>query len=418
MHIPGGSSWESSRSPTLTYFGVRALTEGNVSSAVANAIDLVHVERKLDLDWEDAVQGLVLGEQTLLDAVNAMYIWGHWPLLIVGGFLLFRLGPAEYRRLRTVILISGGARARGVRRLPGGTAAARPGRPAGHRHAALGDLPHGPAAVADQRVRRDAELPRRMEPAARDRAVPRQPATAPAGVRGRSCRPRWRSPWSPPPTTSSSTSSAGAARRASSALARRLVARRAANTAPLELIGHVHSVRRGSPRRQRPGHAATRRGAAHRVSSRLTCTCGAGAIEVRHLKTMGPAAAAVGPLAARARLDATAGARGAARRRRSRHRADARPQGARRPPGAPGRRGARLRAAAAAHHRLLPQLGAARAPRRASRRPARALRRQPPPAARAAPPLRGPAARGHLDPPRPARRRPPSPTSGRAPTWS
>jgi membrane-associated phospholipid phosphatase len=91
-----------------TYFGVRALTEGNVSQAVANAIDLVHVERKLDLNWEDAIQGVVLGEQTLVDAVNAMYIWGHWPLLIVGGFLLFRLGPAEYRRLRTVILVSGG----------------------------------------------------------------------------------------------------------------------------------------------------------------------------------------------------------------------------------------------------------------------------------------------------------------------
>ena len=89
------------------YFGVRALTEGKVASAIANAIDLVHVERRLDLDWEDAVQGLVLGEQALVDAVNAMYIWGHWPLLIVGGFLLFHLGQVEYRRLRTVILLSG-----------------------------------------------------------------------------------------------------------------------------------------------------------------------------------------------------------------------------------------------------------------------------------------------------------------------
>ena len=90
-----------------TYFGVRAFTEGKVANAIANAIDLVHVERDLDLDWEDAVQGLVLGEHALVDAVNAMYIWGHWPLLIVGGFLLFHLGQAEYRRLRTVILLSG-----------------------------------------------------------------------------------------------------------------------------------------------------------------------------------------------------------------------------------------------------------------------------------------------------------------------
>ena len=91
-----------------TYFGVRALTEGKVADAVDNAIELVHIERRLDLNWEDAVQGLVLGEHALIDAVNAMYIWGHWPLLIVGGFLLFHLGQGEYRRLRTVILLSGG----------------------------------------------------------------------------------------------------------------------------------------------------------------------------------------------------------------------------------------------------------------------------------------------------------------------
>jgi membrane-associated phospholipid phosphatase len=90
-----------------TYFGVRAVTQGKVAEAVDNALDLVHVERSLDLDWEDALQGAVLGQHALVDAVNAMYIWGHWPLLIAGGVLLFRLGPAEYRRLRTVILLSG-----------------------------------------------------------------------------------------------------------------------------------------------------------------------------------------------------------------------------------------------------------------------------------------------------------------------
>jgi hypothetical protein len=92
----------------LTYFGVRAMTQGAVGRAVDNALELVHVERRLDLDWEDAVQGLVLGERALVDAVNAMYIWGHWPLLIVGGIALYHLGRHEYRRLRNVVLISGG----------------------------------------------------------------------------------------------------------------------------------------------------------------------------------------------------------------------------------------------------------------------------------------------------------------------
>jgi hypothetical protein len=92
----------------LTYFGVRAFTQGNVGRAVDNALDLVHVERELDLDWEDALQGLITGERALVDAVNAMYIWGHWPLLIFGGILLYRLGRREYGRLRNVVLISGG----------------------------------------------------------------------------------------------------------------------------------------------------------------------------------------------------------------------------------------------------------------------------------------------------------------------
>jgi PAP2 superfamily len=92
----------------LTYFGVRAITQGNVGRAVDNAIELVHVERKLDLDWEDAVQGLVMGEHALVDIVNGLYIWGHWPLLIVGGVLLYHVGRHEYQRLRNVVLVSGG----------------------------------------------------------------------------------------------------------------------------------------------------------------------------------------------------------------------------------------------------------------------------------------------------------------------
>jgi hypothetical protein len=92
----------------LTYFGVRAITQGDVGRAVGNALDLVRVERTLELDWESALQGVVVGEHALVDVANGMYIWGHWPLLIVGGVLLYHLGRREYRRLRNVVLISGG----------------------------------------------------------------------------------------------------------------------------------------------------------------------------------------------------------------------------------------------------------------------------------------------------------------------
>jgi membrane-associated phospholipid phosphatase len=91
----------------LTYFGVRAVTEGDSVPALRNALRVIHLERALDVDWEAAVQGAVLGSRTLLDAANAVYIWGHWPLLIVGGALLFPLRRGQYYRLRNVCLVSG-----------------------------------------------------------------------------------------------------------------------------------------------------------------------------------------------------------------------------------------------------------------------------------------------------------------------
>jgi hypothetical protein len=91
----------------LTYFGVRALTQGAIPRAVHNAIDVMQLERILGIDVEASVQTVVSGSHTLVDAANGLYIWGHWPLLIVGGVLLFHLAPEHYYRLRNVCLLSG-----------------------------------------------------------------------------------------------------------------------------------------------------------------------------------------------------------------------------------------------------------------------------------------------------------------------
>ena len=91
----------------LTYFGVRALTQGSVATAVSNAVDLMRVERLLGIDVEGSLQAFVTGDRTLVDLANGLYIWGHWPLLIIGGVLLFHLAPAHYYRLRNVCLLSG-----------------------------------------------------------------------------------------------------------------------------------------------------------------------------------------------------------------------------------------------------------------------------------------------------------------------
>jgi hypothetical protein len=45
--------------------------------------------------------------RALVDAANAVYMFGHWPMLIGGGILLFRYRRAHYYRLRNVCLLSG-----------------------------------------------------------------------------------------------------------------------------------------------------------------------------------------------------------------------------------------------------------------------------------------------------------------------
>ena len=91
----------------LTYFGVRAVTEGRVDAALSNAAALTRLEDRLGIAWEGAVQGVVAGSAVLQDLANAVYIYGHWPVLIVAGLLLFRYRRTHYYALRDACLLTG-----------------------------------------------------------------------------------------------------------------------------------------------------------------------------------------------------------------------------------------------------------------------------------------------------------------------
>ena len=91
----------------LVYFGVRALTEGAAAGAMQNALDIIRFEQRLGIAWERAVQDVVVGSRLLLDAVNAVYMYGHWPVIVVAGVLLFRHSRHEYYMLRNACLVSG-----------------------------------------------------------------------------------------------------------------------------------------------------------------------------------------------------------------------------------------------------------------------------------------------------------------------
>lgn len=91
----------------LTYFGVRAVTEGRVDRALDNAAALMHLERYLGIAWEGTLQSVVVGSHALQAVANAVYIYGHWPLIVISGMLLFRYRREQYYTLRNVCLLTG-----------------------------------------------------------------------------------------------------------------------------------------------------------------------------------------------------------------------------------------------------------------------------------------------------------------------
>jgi hypothetical protein len=91
----------------FAYFLVRGITEGSAEAAYENGRWLVSVERSLGVGFEGAVQGMISGNQVLIDLANWIYIWGHWPfILAVALFLVFRR-PIDYRLVRNAVFVAG-----------------------------------------------------------------------------------------------------------------------------------------------------------------------------------------------------------------------------------------------------------------------------------------------------------------------
>ena len=89
------------------YFGVRGLTQGGVSAAADHAWDIVSFERRVGLLREADLQSLVVGHRWAVNVVNWIYIWGHWPVIVVTAIWLYLHNPAMYRRTRDAFILSG-----------------------------------------------------------------------------------------------------------------------------------------------------------------------------------------------------------------------------------------------------------------------------------------------------------------------
>jgi hypothetical protein len=91
----------------VAYLAVRALTQGDVGAAEANARHVLDVERSLGLDWEGGAQDVLLDHPSIIRALNAVYVWAFWPFVAGALVTLYRRDRRGYRVLRDAVFASG-----------------------------------------------------------------------------------------------------------------------------------------------------------------------------------------------------------------------------------------------------------------------------------------------------------------------
>jgi membrane-associated phospholipid phosphatase len=76
-------------------------------AALANAVRVVDLERALQLFHERAWQSVLAANAASMQFFNAVYMWGHLPLIAVLAIWLYVRHRADFRLTRNAVLISG-----------------------------------------------------------------------------------------------------------------------------------------------------------------------------------------------------------------------------------------------------------------------------------------------------------------------
>lgn len=91
----------------LFYFLVRGLVHANGDVALDHAHDLIHFEQRLGIFHEPQLQSLITPHRWLVDLVNWVYIWGHWPFLAAVFTWIVIAHPHAYPKYRNTMFLSG-----------------------------------------------------------------------------------------------------------------------------------------------------------------------------------------------------------------------------------------------------------------------------------------------------------------------
>jgi membrane-associated phospholipid phosphatase len=89
------------------YFRIRNLTEGSAAIASAHARDIVALEEQLGLDVEASLQAPVLDSERFSAVANAVYIYGHWPVIAATMVWTAWRHREVFLRLRDAMIVSG-----------------------------------------------------------------------------------------------------------------------------------------------------------------------------------------------------------------------------------------------------------------------------------------------------------------------
>jgi hypothetical protein len=91
----------------LLYFIVRGLVVDRSDEALANAQDIIELERSLGIFWEPRLQEMVLDHRWLVQASNFVYFWLDFPLIVGVGLWMYFCKRHEYTVARDALLLSG-----------------------------------------------------------------------------------------------------------------------------------------------------------------------------------------------------------------------------------------------------------------------------------------------------------------------
>lgn len=90
----------------LIYWLMRGAVPERAAAAFSRANHIINIEQRLGIFVELRWQAHILGNRTLVDIANWIYLYGHLPLLILAAIWIYLHNRGRYRIYRNALLIS------------------------------------------------------------------------------------------------------------------------------------------------------------------------------------------------------------------------------------------------------------------------------------------------------------------------